>query len=485
MSTQKCSGTTGFPINVTQNLFSPWPGGFNPSDPKVTNQLVVATDFSVAWAPKTTLQVSVDDTLSQFQILGLDSTANANTNITYGMGSDIATYHCQPKLSLVKIQHANLIPNSPATQELVMTFKIKDSQNKKDNPSSPDIILLCRPVILAGDTKIGSEFWKAVNTAALNKSKVQTTYNAAENFTYSDGSTLLPMITYQTCIPTRLIGGPNAPKDGSIRMRVHVVTQPLSIPSSESGSGKCSAVPRFIMPVNGLVDIFGQAGYTKVQFTNGVEADGVTNKYPTPTTPISDSLTLSLPSSTQIVSWQSSSGIGSVLQTFQYLVPDTFLGKSLSEISGMTKIPDAPATKKAFKCYTIDPKKDVVDDQILIDPTTGRSLQDTMNQQALDASGGDPALAAALAGQAAQETGILPGDIEQVVLIIFSTIGGIALVAHLFYVIRLFMIKNYHDGQIQLMYFVIAFILVFVISLLISDAEQKKIAANAIPASKK
>jgi len=485
MSTQKCSGTTGFPINVTQNLFNPWPGGYNPADPKVANQLVVPTDFSVAWAPKTTLQVSVDDTLSQFQILGLDSTANANTNITYGLGSDIASYHCQPKLSLVKIQHANLVPQSPATQELIMTFKIKDSQNKKDNPSSPDIILLCRPVILAGNTNIGSEFWKAVNTAALNKSRVQTTYSAAENFTYSDGSTLLPMISYQTCIPTRLIGGPNAPKDGSVRIRVHVVTQPLSIPSTESGSGKCSAVPRFIMPVNGLVDIFGQAGYTRVQFTNGVEADGVTNKYPTPTTPISDSLTLSLPSATQIVSWESSAGIGSVLQTFQYLVPETFLGKSLSEISGMTTVPDAPAKKKAFKCYTIDPKKDVVDDQILIDPTTGRSLQDTMNQQALDASGGDPALAAALAGQAAQETGILPGDIEQIVLIIFSTVGGIALLAQLFYVLRLFMANNSHDGLYHLIYFVIAFILIFVISFLLSEGARNKSAPMAIPLPKK
>lgn len=465
MSLQKCSGTSGFPIRLIQNLFTPWSGGYNPADPEVTKQLVVPTDFSVSWAPQRTLQVSVDTTGSQFKINGLDSTANANTSITYGLGANIATYHCQPILSIVNIQHANLIPHSPATNELIMTFKIKDSQNKKDNPSSPDIILLCRPIILSSDETKGSDFWKAVNTSALNSNIVQTRYNPADNFTY-DGTTLLPMMTYETCIPTRLIGGPNSAKDGSTRIRVHVVTQPLSIPSASTGSGKCTRVAGFIMPVNGLVDIFGQSGYTHVQFANGVAADGTTNTYPTPTTPITNALTLSLPSATQVGSWESS------LQTFQYLVPEVFLGKSLSEISGMTRVPAAPPTKKAFKCYTIDPTKDVVGDQILIDPTTGESLQETMNKQSLQASGGDPALAAALAGQTAENTGILPGDIEQI-LIIFSSLGGVALLAHLFYVIRLFLIHNYHDGQIQLVWFILFFSIIFAISVFISIEEKK------------
>jgi hypothetical protein len=141
----------------------------------------------------------------------------------------------------------------------------------------------------------------------------------------------------------------------------------------------------------------------------------------------------------------------------------------------MTKVPDAPSKKKAFKCYTIDPTKDVVDDQILIDPTTGQSLKDTMNQQALDASGGDPALAAALAGEAGKKTGLLPGDIEEIILIGFSSIGGVALLAHLTFIIRLFMIKNYHDAQIQLMCFILVFAFIFGISAAISvDVDKKK-----------
>jgi hypothetical protein len=50
MSLQQCSGTTGFPIKLTQNLFNAWPGGYNPADREVAKELVVATDFSVAWS---------------------------------------------------------------------------------------------------------------------------------------------------------------------------------------------------------------------------------------------------------------------------------------------------------------------------------------------------------------------------------------------------------------------------------------------------
>jgi hypothetical protein len=280
------------------------------------------------------------------------------------------------------------------------------------------------------------------------------------------------MITYETCIPTQLIGGPNPPKEAATRIRVHVVTQPINIPSSESGSGKCSRVSGFILPVNGLVDIFGQTGYTKVQFANGTSSDGSTKTYPTPTTPITDSLSISLPSANQITTWQSSSGIGSVLQTFVYLVPENFLGKSLSQIAMNSKLPKAATKKKAYKCFTIDPTKDVVNNEILIDPTTGESLNDTMAKQALEASGGDPALAAALAGKAAPASGLLPGDIEEIILIIVSTIGGTLLVAYLFYIVRIFMIHNYHDGVFHLICFIISLAIITLLSYALANTKK-------------
>jgi hypothetical protein len=163
----------------------------------------------------------------------------------------------------------------------------------------------------------------------------------------------------------------------------------------------------------------------------------------------------------------------SVLNMFEYLVPEVFLGKTLAEISALKSLPVAKSSKKAYKCYTIDPTRDIVDDQIMIDPTTGESLQDSMKQRILAESGGDPALAAALAGQATQNTGILPGDIEAVILIIVSTLGGIALLAHFLYLIRLIYVKDYHNAQIHSIYFGVSLLILIGISAGIS-AEKKK-----------
>jgi hypothetical protein len=334
MSLQRCSGTSGFPLRISKNLFTTWDGGFDPSDPAITRQLVIPTDFSVSWAPESTVNISVNHENAQFKIQGLDNIAYG-TELVYGS----ARYSCQPILSVVRAQHKNLVPISvSATQEIIMTFLIK---NKESNPSSPDVILLCRPVILVGDTDIGTPFWKAVNSAALNNNSAQVTnYNGAENFTYADRQTLMPMITYETCMPTRLIGGSSGanPTEGSIKIRVHVVTQALSIPSDTSGTGNCTRVSKFVMPIttpaSGLKDIFNRNDYTNIQF-----ADGSATNYPPIPGILSDSLSLYLPSSPEITSWQSPTGAGSVLQTLEYLVPDSFLGKSLSEISEISTIP--------------------------------------------------------------------------------------------------------------------------------------------------
>jgi len=466
MSLQICQGTTGFPIKLSQNLFSPWPGGINPSDPVNVRKLLVETDFEVNWSPESRVNIKVDNSLSQFLINGLD-TSTSNTTITYGKGSDVTTYNCQPSLSLVNIQHLTLSQDKLATQELIMSFRIASSTVKQQNPSAPDVILLCRPVILVGETDNGSAFWQAVNRSAKTKSAVTVDkFKLSEPFTF-DGIHLLPMMTYETCIPTQLIGGPNPALEGAIRIRVHVIPQPLYIPSNEDGSGKCSAVKSFILPVTGLVNIFGQSGYTNVQFTNGRSVDGKSNNYPQPTTPKSDALSLSIPAQ-QIDSWES------VLQKFELLVPKMFLGKSLSEIAAANSIPKPANTNKGYKCYTIDPLKDIMGDQILIDPTTGETVEEAKKKYLGESTGGDSELTARLSGVPTQDTGILPGDVEEIILIVISTLGGLTLLAYLFYVIRLYMIHDYHNAQIHSVYFTIGFLVLFLISILISSDIQKK-----------
>jgi hypothetical protein len=464
---------SGFPVIVSQNIFNPWPGN-EPSNTEIINKLVVPTDFNISWSPSTgnKKQISVNKSQTYFQIL-IDDASASPTTLTLGS----ARYKCQPILSLLKIQHGNLVPPSSVSpsQELIMTFRIETRQMKQSNPSSPDIILLCRPVILTASSDSSSKdspFWTAVNNAAFHSRTETALYNPADNFTYN-GETLLPMMTYETCVPTRLIGGTNATKEGATRIRVHVATQPLYIPSVTSGTGQCTTVSKFILPVTRLVDIFGENGYTNVQFATGI-ANG-SNTYSAVSSQPTDYLTLSLPSSKNIGSWESMDQTSnSVLTMFEYLVPEVFLGKSLAEISAVKSLPVAKSPKKAYKCYTIDPTRDIVDDQIMIDPTTGESLQDSMKQRILAESGGDPALAAALAGQAAHNTGILPGDIEAIILIIVSIFGGIALLAHFLYLIRLIYVKDYHNAQIHSMYFGVSLLILIGISAGMSTDIKKK-----------
>jgi hypothetical protein len=250
-------------------------------------------------------------------------------------------------------------------------------------------------------------------------------------------------------------------------MRVHVVTQPLLIPSSNDGTGLCRRVSKFALPVQGLVDIFGQSGYRKVQFTNGRSADGKSNSFPKPTSPISDILTLAIAPTTSVDTWDD------VLQKFEYLVPKSFLGKSLSEISKAETLPKAASKKKAYKCYTIDPLKDIVDDQILVDPTTGETVQEAKKKYLGESTGGDSELTASLSGKSPQQSGLLPGDIEQIVLIIFSTAGGIYLLAQFMYILRLFYIHNYHDAQTHSVFFIAGLGVLFLISALISTDIKK------------
>ena len=161
MSLQNCEAgsITGFPIKVIQNIFNPWPG-VSSSDGSI-NKLIGPIDFTVNWAPATTVNISVTSTPTIFQINGLDSVANGTT-LTYGK----AIYNCSPIMSLIQSQHKNLAWGEPAVQELIQAFQIT---NKSINPSAPDVILFCRPVIITSATWAVTPFWKAVNASTKNK----------------------------------------------------------------------------------------------------------------------------------------------------------------------------------------------------------------------------------------------------------------------------------------------------------------------------
>jgi hypothetical protein len=388
----KCQSgdTTGFPLLLSQSIFSDWPATKNSQDQM--KKAIVPTDFTVSWGlPTQSAKISVTQTLaanglpSKFQIRGLD-TITDNTTLTYGN----ANYVCSSVLSIVQNQHKNLNQGSDALYELILAFQIA---NKSENPSSPDIILLTRPIVFS-QTNNSSTFLSAVDTAAAAKSGTATTsLNMSTLFGYNS-STLMPMVSYQTCLPVKLTNTSVSPYNtitGSIRMRVNVVMNPLYVVPSENGLGLCSTVNKYTLVTEPrkLVDVFlynynnpvfgGVNANVFIQFKDGFGQDG----FPTPLQPSNKKDYLVLLGQTSRISV-----LTELLNKIVVLIPDTLLGKSLAEIANSKTPPPVNPKKKRFKCYTIDPLKDVVGDQITIDPTTGESLVDTMKNNTTDANGG-------------------------------------------------------------------------------------------------
>ena len=433
MSEQQCnSGTIGFPLRLNRNIFDPnW---LNASQPE-RQKLISPIDFEVNWAPPSNVTITTLTDLSRFQVNGLDNYASSTT-ITYGVGSDFVRYTLLPTMSLTKVQHGTLVNQygTSPTQEVIVAFTI-DPSKKVSNPSAPDVILMCRPLILQSGANPNGSLWKAINDSAKsadgngNGSRQTLAVDLSSIYTYGGREQIIqPMMTYETCVPTQFMGGGKVSKAGSILVRVHVVTNPLTIMSDTAGTGKCTNINGYVFP-GSVARLISFQGYTGIQFSTGMEADGSGYMFPSGSNP---QLTPLVTSST-VDNWED------VLKKVEYLIPEAFLGKSLAEIANAPAIPVKAKVKKQYKCYTIDPKKDIVDGQIMIDPSTGESIQDTLRQDALDSSGGDPALAAALAGNAAGQSGIMPGDVEAGIFIALSSLGALCLVGYFFYVLRLFL----------------------------------------------
>jgi hypothetical protein len=374
MSDSKCEAgdTTGFPIKLGQNLHSPWPATQDPQGK--LRKLSIPTDFSVQWGPATQgVQISVRQTTNKegvpgvFQISGI-STITDSTTLTYGA----ARYSCSPVLSIVQNQHPTFINDTSAQYEVILAFQIV---NKPYNPSSPDIILLCRPIVFSDSNN--SPFWQAVDKASVKKTPQNVALDMSTMFGYNS-STLMPMITYQTCIATKLLNYKSQPYSyGSLRVRVNVVQQPLYVFASENGLGKCSSIRKYTLVTSGPgpVSIFGgTSSNTILQFQDGYGPD----LFPSQTT--KENL---VPNN----SGSSITAFDDILDTIEIQVPEVFLGKSLAELASATKLQPVKAKKKAFKCYTVDPEKDIKGDQIMIDPTTGERLKDVLDKDLVNPDG--------------------------------------------------------------------------------------------------
>jgi len=371
-STCQAGDTTGFPIKLSQSLHSTWPATSDAQGQ--LKKLTVPTDFSIQWGPPTqSAQVSVRHTTATsgvpgvFQISGI-STITEATSLTYGS----ATYSCSGILSVVQNQHLAFCSDLNAQYEVILAFQIK---NKEQNPSSPDIILVCRPIVFSD--KNSSPFWPAVDEAAVRKTPQNVALDMSTMFGF-DSSTLMPMITYQTCLPVKVLNYNSQPYFyGSLRVRVNVVQQPIHMVATENGLGKCSSIRKYTLITSGSgpVSIFnGTSPNTILQFRDGYGSD----LFPTQTT--KENLVPS-PATSSI------SAFDDIMDTLEIQVPESLIGKSLAQLAITTKVEPVKYKKKAFKCYTVDPLKDIKGDQIMIDPTTGERLKDILEKDTVNADG--------------------------------------------------------------------------------------------------
>lgn len=403
--------TLGFPINIGPNL-----NNIQPNDLALLKGITETHDFSVSWSPPN-IKVSYSDP-SENQ---LDISAFNQDSLTLTYSNVI--YKAEPRLSVLYNQHTKF---TNATCECILAFTMPTS-TRNSYPSLPDVILLSRPIIFSEKSSIG--FWNNVN----DKSDIPATNGISTLFTYegNNNTILLPMVTYQTCIPIQYkISSSDNFSIGSLKVRVNVVQSPVYVSNSSSG----------------IYQHFKSGGTTTYRFPKPSYYDTIqlTNNLPIATNPVGTSnIFKTIQASSPIAS-----DVSTLITKIIILAPDVVLGQPFSalSISSVSKLKDATGidlsadrsssskTNKRYQCYRFDPSQDIdSNNQILIDPTNGQRLENVMSNLKSAAAGGNTEL---LNGSA-PDSGIRPGDIQQIAIILIALIGTSFLIMYLLYIFNL------------------------------------------------
>jgi hypothetical protein len=430
MSLQSCQAgaITGFPLNPTTNIFTSTAADFK--------KITVPNDITVNWLnADTNVNINTHVSSSSLTITGLDA-ITANTTLTLGGVS----YNASSVISIIKKQHAGFLSQNDqnaVSAECVQEFTIKD---KALHPGSPDIVLIIRPLSLLttsdSSMKVNS-LLNAVNTSMISidsngigTSQTITNFNLSSLYAYPTGE-LLPSINYQTCLPLNILnysGSGTATQSGSLVVRVNFIISPIYIKvTAGTGLGKSSQIPSSYSLVSSSL----QKYFTNVNSSASLQfSDGTPNQGNT----------------LNLVFSPSSSGTSSVsiFNLIELAIPESLMGQPLSDLYNKNPpaLPRSTSNQKQYKCYKIDPTKDIKNGQILVDPTTGESLSQAVADHTL---GEDPDLLKALNGTDA--SGILPGDIEFGLSILATIIGTIVLLAYGGYIVHMFFYeKNLNGG---------------------------------------
>ncbi len=235
-------------------------------------------------------------------------------------------YNALPYMSLVNVQNKKLLKEENATQELIWAFKCPDPYAIPGN--KPHLILICRATRYKQTDSVDA-FWQVVDssfTSTSRRSNIQSDYDMNALFPTNEFN------VYETCMEVGSIK--------NYRIRVYVIPNILDIPlRNDSETNKtCTTVNKL------------QLNMADIPF-NG------------------NNLVLQSLSSNVIQSWDD------VKKHIQVQKEGLQNNSNTTPVSG---------PKKNFKCYTIDPDKDVIGDQITIDPATGQPLLEYLREDDID-----------------------------------------------------------------------------------------------------
>lgn len=478
MSSLVCQAgdTQGFPVRLTQSIHTQWPGtGGN----KIEN-LVQPLDFSIRWGSsgsRVPLMASFNGSSAApyLHVRGFDSIANGTTLIYEG-----ASYRCSDVLSICDIQHSTLSQGNPL-YEAILAFQI---ENPRDNPSLPHVFLMCRPLTLGGKYRPPEQrreqfsrdqcgrlqgggtyvvpnpeyidAWQAINVSVRTNDAISAKFNPKDLFTYGNNE-LLPLVSYQTCLNTQTEKG-----TGSIRVRVCVVLSPLSVPADNDNIiAQCKMVRKYqlITSPKRLTDLTDSSRFA---FKKGSSFPATGNWfYPEPASGLIGDY-------------------AQVMLKFQILVNaalyDQVKGQyakgGAESLDSLVSQPRRQTSARSAKCYRVNPDKDIRNGKIIVDPATGQPLSQTLSQDALDSAGGDPDLAAALSN-APENPGIMPGDIQKIVVICVSVFGGLLLAAYLGYILHMvFALKAFNRAFTHGIIFVLLLVGLVIFGVFFSDGTE-------------
>lgn len=404
MSLELCTGTTGFPLIIDKPVNSSKWNDYNssisiqPFETDLTYQ-PNSLPYSV------TINKGTETETNIFQILieSASSTTLLYENVRYQMNSII---------SIVPNLHSSFNNTSPNNYEIIIEFRISDITL---NPTLPRLILICRPIHFSRSSDKSSILDSVINKYNKPTSTDSVTLNVS-NLIGWNSSTLYPMIAYNTCIDQT-----SSTQNASINTRVYVCSKILSV---YNNADTYPYLNKYKISQN-IIDKFF-SGKSKV-------------------------ISSSSPVTTYAI----------LYSTIQVQVPKFMVGESLTDVlsSDIEELPTYATDPKRssgntkYKCYTIDPLHDIDSNgNILIDPKTGAPL--TTNQ--LKEEG---LLAPTTGSIDIGSSGLMPGDIENIVSIICITIGTILLLAYAGYIAHmLFITKDINNGLFNIACFIVLFV---------------------------